>query len=387
MKKGIIFYLCFVILSNLVCSTDSQKDEATVEKIPEWIRAGKPIIGSEIPETDYRYLAAWLDKHAKPAQQYIIDLFEKHQIVIIGEFHNIKEQKDFVLDLIPLLYHEAGVRCIGWEFSRHTDNEQLESLVTAREFDREAALQFARDQLGHDWNSKEHWDFIERIWQLNNSLKPGQEKLRFLGLDMDLDLLKVSVVLTSQPQDSPEFKEVLTEVLNRDKTMAQQVEKKIIDKGQKGLVFVGRCHDFTHYDFPPDINMGRDIMGSLLYKKFGDRIFQVGLGPNILPVIEEVMELKSHKPIGFDLYKSPFGNIKAPKDWYDAPGVPFSKLARGYVYLSSRAYLHKNTPIVGFVTREMFEKYKEYYEIDLGQSFNSAEELDKYWQEQRFPKP
>lgn len=94
-----------------------------------------------------------------------------------------------------------------------------------------------------------------------------------------------------------------------------------------------------------------------------------------------------HKPIGFDLHKSPFGYVRSPQTWSDAPGVPFSKLARGYVYLSSRADLHKNTPIIGFVTREMFEKYKEYYEVDLGRSFSSSEELDIYLQEHRFPKP
>jgi uncharacterized iron-regulated protein len=387
MKKVTISWIFFVVLSSFVCYADSQKDEATVEAIPEWIRVGKPIRGSQIPETDYRYLAAWLDKHAKPAHQYIIDLFEKHQVVIIGEFHHIKEQKDFVLDLIPRLYHEAGVRCIGWEFSRHTDNEQLEKLVTAREFDREAALQFARDQLTHEWNSKQHWDFIERIWQLNNSLKPAQERMRLVGLDMDIDFTQFFVVAKSKPQDSPEFKEILTEVLKRDETMAEQVEKEIIDKGQKGLVFVGRCHDFTHYDFPPDMAWGRDIMGRLLYKKFADRIFQVGLGPNMLPVIERVMELRSHKPIGFDLYKSPFGNIRAPKEWSDVPGVPFSKLARGYVYLGSRADLHKNTAIKGFITDAMFKQYRQYYETDFGQSFKDATEVDRYLQRHRWPQP
>ena len=28
----------------------------------------------------------------------------------------VREHKEFLLKLIPRLYHEAGVRCIGWEF-------------------------------------------------------------------------------------------------------------------------------------------------------------------------------------------------------------------------------------------------------------------------------
>jgi len=377
------------VLMVLGCILPSSRAVQVVPKnnIPDWVRADKPIKASNIPEKDYPYLARWLDEHAQPAPEYLVDLFKKHQVVIVGEFHHIKEQKDFILNLIPQLYHEAGVRCIGWEFSSYTDNELLEKLVTASKFDKEAALQFARGQLGHTWNSKEHWDFIERIWKLNNGLKPGQEKMRFLGLDMDLDLLKVSTILASKPQDSAEFKEIFTEVLKRDKIMAQQVEKEIISKGHKGLIFVGRCHDFTHYEFPSNINFGRDIMGNLLYKKFGERVFQVGLGPNKLAVIENVMELKNHKPIGFDLYVSPFANILSPAGWSDAPGIPFSKLARGYIYLGKRANLHKNTPIRGFITDEMFKRYKQNYEIDLGRSFKSAKELDEYLQAHRFPMP
>ena len=388
MGKRTIGCFLLAVLVILGCTFSSTAGQASQKnKIPDWVLADKPIKASQIPEKDYLYLAAWLDEHAKPAQQYLIDLFARHQVVIVGEFHPIKEQKDFVLDLIPRLYHEAGVRTIGWEFSRYTDNEQLEKLVTDPKFDREGALDFARDQLAHEWNSKEHWDFIERIWRFNKSLKPGQEKMRFLGLDMDLDFCRFFIVSKTKPQDSPEFQEILTEVLRRDKTMAEQVEKEIIKRGQKGLVFVGRCHDFTHYEFPITINFGRDIMGNLLYRKFGDRVFQVGLGPNMLPVIENVMKLKGHKAIGFDLYMSPFANILSPAGWYDAPEVPFSKLARGYVYLGARASLHRNTPIKGFVTDEMFKRYKQYYEIDLGRSFNSAEELDKYLQVHRFPRP
>jgi len=170
--------------------------------------------------------------------------------------------------------------------------------------------------------------------------------------------------------------------------MAEQVEKEIIAKGQKGLLFVGRCHDFTHYEFPPNINAGRDIMGNLLYKKFGDRVFQVWLGSDAtFPIVDYIMKLRGHKPLGFNLYSSPFANILSPPTWYDAPEVPFCKVARGYVYLGARTSLHKNTPIKGFITDEMFNKYRQYYEVDLGRSFKSAEELDEYLQTHRFPEP
>jgi len=388
MRKGALVYLAIAI-QIIFCKVSCVRAGTNPEPgIPDWVLTGVPIKGSEISERDYPYLAQWLDKNAKPAQQYLVDLFTRHQIVIVGEFHHIKEHKDFVLDLIPRLYHQAGVRCIGWEFSRYMDNDKLERLVTAAEFDKEAALEFARDQLAHEWNSKEHWDFIERIWQFNKSLGPEQEKLRFIGLDMDVDFCRFFIISGTKPQDSPEYREILAEILKRDKIMAEQVEKEIIAKGQKGLLFVGRCHDFTHYEFPPNINAGRDIMGNLLYKRFGDRVFQVWLGSDAMfPIVDYVMGLRGHKPIGFDVYVSPFANILSPPTWYDAPEVSFCKVARGYVYLGSRASLHKNTQIKGFITDEMFKKYRQYYEIDLERSFKSAEELDEYYQAHRFPEP
>ena len=106
-------------------------------------------------------------------------------------------------------------------------------------------------------------------------------------------------------------------------------------------------------------------MGNLLYEKYGDIVFQVWQASGWLSPFERVMKLRKHKPVGFDLYASPFTNILSPPNW-DAPEVPLSKIARGYVYFGPSGKLHKNTPIKGFVTDEMFTKYKRYYEIDFG---------------------
>jgi len=276
---AVLFVLLFVSFT----VSGAEKDNKIC--VPDWLGSDGPIGSDQVSQKDYPYLVRWIDRHAKPAQEYIVQLFDKYQVVIFGESHNVKEHKDFVIGLIPRLYHEAGVRCIGWEFSRHTDNERLDKLVTSDVFDKEAALEFARDQLAHEWNSKEHWDIIEAVWKLNKSLKPGQQKMRLIGLDKNWNAPRFFIVLKTKPKDSPEFQGVLTEVLKRDATMANQVEKEIIEKGQKGLVFVGRCHDFTHHKFPPNINMGRDIMGNLLYEKYGDRVFQVWFSSGLLSPI------------------------------------------------------------------------------------------------------
>ena len=325
---------------------------------PAWVEAGLPVEASEVPESDYPYLAERLEEHGRPAADYFVSLFERHQIVILGEMHNVKEHKDFVIELIPRLYHEGGVRCIGWEFSRYTDNPRLAELVVGDELAGEEVLEFARGQ-SVEWNSKEHWDIIEAVWRLNHSLEPAQERMRLVGLQPNTDVPQYWITVKTKPQDSPEFREVMEAVgLSVDATMATHAETEIIERGEKGLFFVGHGHDYTHYEYPPDIAMGRPIMGNLLYKKYGDRVFQVWPGCGWEPVIEEVMALRQHERIGFDLYASPFANILTPTQFPEG-GVPFSKVARGFVYLGPTSELHRNTTIKGFVTEEMFRAHKE----------------------------
>jgi len=45
------------------------------------------------------------------------------------------------------------------------------------------------------------------------------------------------------------------------------------------------------------------------------------------------------------------------------------------------------TAIIGFVTEEMFAKYKNYCEIGFERPFSSAREVDEFLQENRWPQP
>lgn len=361
---------------------------SSLKQIPNWVSAKKLIKSSEIPGEDHSYLSQWLDNHSKQAQDYMLRLFDKHQVVILGEEHNVKEHKDFVINLIPRLYHEAGVRCIGWEFSWYGLNDRLEELVNAPNYDEEAVLQFARD-CNPGWNSKEHWEIIKAVWKLNKKLKAKSEKMRLVGLPDYVDIDKMYTIVKTKPKDSPEFQGMLKETLEADKIMAQHVEEEILQKGIKGLVFVGMGHDWTQYQYPPEVTFGISckFMGTHLKEKYGDKVFQVRAQASSDPaIINQIMNDKDHISIGFDIQDSPFANILVPVG-KGAPDVPWSKLACGYLYLGSRTSFHCNTAIKYFVNEQMFDKYKDYYEVDYGRSFNSAKEVDEYLQQHRWPKP
>ena len=212
--------------------------------------------------------------------------------------------------------------------------------------------------------------------------------MRLIGLEKDWDQTRYWIVTKTKAPDSPQYQEMLSDVLERDRVMAEQVGKEIIEKGEKGLVFVGRGHDFTHYEFPADVNFGREIMGNLLWKEYGDRVFQVWPSIGMLSFVEGILEDRSgDAPVGFDLFASPFAKVLSPAAFPDAPGVPLERLARGYIYFGPRSELHNNTSIEGYVTDEMFSKHRRYYEIDFGRPFRDGAEVDAYLQAHRWPQP
>jgi len=302
----------FVLLFVSFAVSDAEKGNEI--RVPDWLGSDKPIVSSRVSQEDYPYLAKWLDKHAKPAQDYMIQLFDKYQVVILSKEHNVKEHKDFVIDLIPRLYHEAGVRCIGWEFSPFTKNKRLEELINTPNYDDEAVLQFARES-NPDWNSKEHWEIIKAVWKLNKSLKPGREKMHFIGLPNEVDP-EMYVTFETKPIDSPEVQKLLREDGTKyDTSMAQQVEEHILQKGCKGLVFVGLGHDWTQYKYPLEATFGIDFkpMGNHLKEKYGDQVFQVRTQCSADPsFIHQVMECRNYERVGFDMQTSPFANILVP---------------------------------------------------------------------------
>jgi len=361
---------------------------------PTRFGSGEPVRAQQVSEKDHPYLVQWVNRQARPAQEYVVRLFDKYQVVILAEQHNIREYKTFVMDLIPRLYHGAGVRCLGWEFSPYTLNARLSDLINAPSYDEAAVLQFARD-CGPDWNSQEHWNIIKAVRDLNASLKPGDEKMRFIGLLHEYDRVRFAMIVRTKPLNSPEFrasaeyKELVAAALEYDTSMARQVQEQILQKGQRGLVFVGLGHDWTQYHYPPEINFGITVttMGTLLKEKYSDRVLQVRLRNDSDPALmEAVMKHRNHEWVGFDMPSSPFANILVPVG-RGAPDVPWRRLAEGYIYMGPWASFHSNTPIQGFVTETMFRKLQQYYELDNGRRFHNAQEVDEYFRQHRWPKP
>ena len=76
MIQFMLLFLCFIV---------SGAEKSNEIRVPDWIQSEKALKVSQIPEDDYPYLVGWLDKNSNSPEDYVIDLFKRHQVVILGE--------------------------------------------------------------------------------------------------------------------------------------------------------------------------------------------------------------------------------------------------------------------------------------------------------------
>lgn len=343
----------------------------------------------------------WLDKHSKNPVDYAIDVASRHQVTIFGESHMNRGQLLFLHELIPVLYHRAGVRVLAMEVCTHEDNEKIQRLITASRYDRDMALRIGRNQPWRSWGAREYWDVFEIVWRLNQSLPPGQPGMRVVGLDHQWDGPSFALAMGGDDAvKGPPWEKlrILRALLSlpglalRDELMAHEVEEEIITKEEHGIVWVGRHHAFIRYKQP----YGQGRMAYMLHQKYGDTIGQVtlhagdfsprlitpdykGPPPRISSVLERIMAARGHAPVGFDVTGSPFALLRDSTSYYyrGQPRVGFGDVTSGYIYLEPRNTFQSCQWAEGFITPDMFAQYRPFYEGKLNTTLRNAEEVNE----------
>jgi uncharacterized RDD family membrane protein YckC len=192
---------------------------------------------SSLSKNDQTQFVEWLADHGQDPVDYAVAKAAEYQVVIFGESHERRHELQLLNELIPELYHRAGVTCVAMEVCLANDNEQIDRLVTAEGFDPELALQIARHQPWGMWGWKGYWDVLETVWRLNRTIPDGQQKIRVIGLDMPADMPSLAMLglEDNAGSDCPVWEKLrawrllrsMPRVLMRDPFMARQVEKEI----------------------------------------------------------------------------------------------------------------------------------------------------------------
>jgi uncharacterized RDD family membrane protein YckC len=340
----------------------------------------------------------WFVEHARAPEEYAVETAARHQLTIFGEFHHVADNLQFLARIIPDLYHRAGVTCLAMEALLADDNDALNQLLTAREFDRSRALALARHEGWKSWGSSEYWDALEAVWRVNRTLRPDQPPLRVVGLDREWDMPSWSLVGLGDDARPGRWWERLRllrvlpdlpTLAKRDELMVCELEREVFAQGQRAIVWVGAAHAYTDHALPlifGDPNGPRRYrMGAILRQRYGQRVCHLRMhdsaieGPALAALIESVHQARGNGPSGFEITGSPFADLRDPDglEYRRDPAARFDEFTDGYIFLKPLAQQRHCSWEPGFITQAMFLRDKPFFEAQTGRTLHNAAEANE----------
>lgn len=301
---------------------------------------------------------------------YLIESFEKYDVIFLAEEHIIKQNLVFVQDLIPELY-KNGIYILGMEFGASEDQSTLDSLINAPAYNEELAKKLMFDY-NVAWAFKEYVDIYKKTWELNQTLPHDAPKFRVINLSYQYNWEAFDGSRTPESMKKVFYKGTA------DKFRADLIEENIINKNQKMLALVGTPHAYTRYatavfNYNSDNFMMYDDywLGNRLYKKYPTRVFSIMLHQAfsanrngnfewVSPAngnIEMLMKENNFAPVGFDLIKSPIGKLTDSSNYsVGYEDFTMEQLFDGYIFLKPLNELSGCTVIKDFVNESNIEE-------------------------------
>ncbi|MBB6462350.1 hypothetical protein [Flammeovirga kamogawensis] len=265
----------------------------------------------------------YLKEYETTPSEFIIKKFKTNTVVLLGEDHGIKNNLDFVSQLIPKLY-KAGVYNLGMEFGASEMQHKVDSLLSAPQFDEEL-MRNIMFFYNVGWPYKEYMDVYKNAWKFNTTLKANDKKFRIINLSYQYNWSNYL------GENTPEEKAEIFNKGEADLYRAKVVEKEVFDKNEKALLLVGTPHAFTKF---LNRNLENKIsencpaeaiyLGHRLLDKHPDKVYTILLHQAFYGTeksnyklmspahgnIEKAMALNGNKPIAFDLVHSPMGLLE-----------------------------------------------------------------------------
>jgi len=283
--------------------------------------------------------------------EYVVSKFAGHDLVIVGENHQIHENCRFVADLIEPLYRQGEVRLLLSEFVRNRNTARLNELLTAAAWNEQGVLDVMRDWAWPTWGFQEYRDIYQAVWKVNRDREEGAPPFRVVGLDDEWDQYEYAwggMSRTEKFESQVAREEHLVAVAEREEFAAEA----------KALVHIGYSHSFTNHGIR---------FGTVLTRNHGDRVFQIVLHPELpaqrgpAPLtrfLEDRWKEAGTIPVGFDVLGSPLGALRDEECvlWGYFANGRFEELAQGYVFLAPITEQHPTTWIPGFINEAQFER-------------------------------
>jgi hypothetical protein len=366
-----------------------------------------------IPGPDIALAAGWVDRNGADPLAYASAKARAHDLVMFGEMHEQGDSLEWFNQAIPVLYNEGGVTCIAMEVLLAEDDAAIERVVNAPTFDQEAATALARHQPWAMWGWQEYWRVFETVWRVNQGVGDDHPKLRLIGLDRPMDapsLLMMGIGDVPVKEQVPVLEKLrlwrlpklLALMVLRDGAMANEVEREILAKHERGVVWIGSMHAAVGCRLPGRQQWGQ--FGLMLRHRYGDRVFSVRLHqmdipasamdptitatPRMASFIEDIMAQRGRAAVGFDLAGSPLALVRdrGSMEYAISPSVGLGDIADGYIYLKNWRDLRHCSWQAGYISDDMFTEYKPMYQAlaqRAGTSARTASEMNRVFREMK----
>ncbi len=305
----------------------------------------------ELADSTEQALRTYLVSNYQTPEEYVVSCFEDHDIVFVGEYHRIAHDVELIHALIPRLY-EQGIYNLGIEFADYADQDLIDQLIAATEYDDSLAKQIQYNQWPF-WGFREYVDIYRVAWELNQSLDQGEPTFRVVGLGARSDW---SHVWTVEDRQDPEVMRKVFPEGDTDEYMANIILKEFVDKSLKALIYSGINHGYTRYQQPVyDVEADTLIrkndhrMGNLVYDAIGDRCMTIFLhspwpayndfNSSVRPVEGVIDALiptldSQYQRVGFDVVGSPFAELPGENSYWTLgyPNFTLEDYCDGYIY-------------------------------------------------------
>ncbi len=283
----------------------------------------------------------FLKKSSQEPVRFICAKFNTYPIVLLGEHHRIKQQVDFVKNLIRPL-KTAGVSVLVLEFGDYRLQPILDGLLNANTFDKNkvnAILKTVDKPLG--WGYQEYSDIFEEVWKTNRETQTARIKILLGNYELENDEAQWTAILNvwnvkmphrqfGNTADCKKYADSHSEevggFITQNKENIATAFKKLQDsqeeikgvkiaelagtaylQGSKVLIYAGRNHLIAHTN-----KLRAYSSGWLLNHRYPGKVYSIAFRSTERAdnLIEKEVSANTRQPIAFPLNTGPFGSLQ-----------------------------------------------------------------------------
>lgn len=323
------------------------------------------------PDVYIKPYLEFLEQQGHEPHAFMIEAFEKYQLVVIGEIHHRPRYWAFNTELIR---DPAFAQTVGTIYMELPLNHQsnINRFLAQDTCDRQIVIRMLRDFFELGWPCKPTLDFFVAVWQVNQKLPPDQ-KLRIRLVDMQRPWEKIQ-----KRQDWQAYN------VDRDLFMAENIleDRRASKDRRHGFFIVGMGHAMKEFCYV-DRKTPCESAGWYLKQALDDQLFTVFQhapvktnegsvrGRLALGLIDNVFAQSNDRPVAFTLKKGPFGKLPfdgmPDKDIYGS----FRDGYDAYLYLIPLEDETLSPLIDGFYSDDFMPEIDRRYRLMFGESLFS----------------